>query len=107
MAKDKDYQDRIDLATRKIESAGGIVVASFIQRRGVSRSRYPGGAKLINSPLNSRTLFSSGKVKELEELIAEKEIEILVLLGLISQRQIDVLERLLKVSVYLINKTAD
>ncbi len=82
--------------TSDILSAGGEVVAVFVQRRGVSRSRHPGGAQEMHLPLNSRTAMSKGKVEELAILCRDNSIDVIVYLGSTLPHQIKNLSELTK-----------
>ncbi|MCP4104612.1 MAG: hypothetical protein GY749_03595 [Desulfobacteraceae bacterium] len=42
-AKEKDFQLKIDLVNEKVKTLGGFIIDTIIQRRGVSRSKTPGG----------------------------------------------------------------
>jgi 50S ribosomal subunit-associated GTPase HflX len=84
----------ITRAAAVIVSAGGTVVDAIVQRRGVSRSRHPGGAKQLQMPLSSRTAMSSGKVAELATVCHDHAAEVIVYLGAIKPNQIKNLSQL-------------
>lgn len=86
-AKEKDYTRKLDLAEDRIRELGGCVVSRIVQRRGVSRSKTPGGSTRLGLPLNARTLFSSGKVEELVELVESSDTDIVVFYNSLNENQ--------------------
>jgi 50S ribosomal subunit-associated GTPase HflX len=60
-AKQKDYATLMDSGADALSVVGVRVVDRFVQRRGVSH----GGVKKMTVPYSSRTLVSSGKVREI------------------------------------------
>ena len=83
----EDAMLRVAQAEAGVARAGGIVVGSMVQRRGVSRSPRPGGAKRLGAPLSARTVLGSGKVAELAQACREARAEVIVFIGTISEGQ--------------------
>lgn len=88
-AKDRDVDARLDELTRVLASRRAEVVARVVQRRGVSRARGPGGVQKMDAPLTAATLFGSGKVRELSELVASTSATMLIVTNplKLAQRQ--------------------
>ncbi len=68
-------------------SRGDQVVARVIQRRGVSRSKNPGGSKLMDQPITQRTLFGPGKTQELAAMAKSTEASDLLIFNSITASQ--------------------
>jgi 50S ribosomal subunit-associated GTPase HflX len=64
-ARDRDAAAAIATLTARVERAGATVVATVVQRRGVSRAHRAGGAQRMDQPLSAQTVFSRGKADEL------------------------------------------
>jgi len=88
-----------DAMTRELERAGAVVVGRMLQRRGVSRSRRPGGAAKMDQPMG-RGLFSDGKVIELAALVRASEAALLVVHNAITSGQRRVLAAATGCDVY-------
>ncbi|WP_319943778.1 HflX-like GTP-binding protein [Nocardia aurantia] len=76
---------------------GGRVVASFVQRRGVSggkKGSAPGGVAAMSEPYSSRTLMSAGKVHEIAEACARTNAAAVVFSNELTDRQRTVLTRI-------------
>lgn len=84
----------MEQARQQVVAAGGCVVATILQRRGVSRSKRPGGSKVMNQPLDAATVMSRGKVAELVQACKESSADVVVFVVSITQRQRDVLSDL-------------
>ena len=78
----------------QIRGLEGQIVGELIQRRGVSRSKKPGGSNKLELPLNSRTYISSGKAKELKELAEELKSDLIIFINILTDAQRDNLEKL-------------
>jgi GTP-binding protein HflX len=74
-------------AIRAAETRGIVVIDTLIQRRGISRSKKPGGAKRIRSAMNAATYIGTGKVKELAKLVSQTQAESVVFCNRLSQTQ--------------------
>jgi len=68
-AKGDEAAPLIEAAAEAVETAGAAVAATLLQRRGVSRSRTPGGSQKLHLPMNAATFIGRGKVAELAELV--------------------------------------
>lgn len=84
---------------KDIHELGGFIVGEHIQRRGVSRSRRPGGSKDLEKPLNNRTSISTGKVKELKELAKQLDCNLIIFINKLTQFQQKNLENQVEVAV--------
>lgn len=73
---------------------GAEIVGQFFQRRGVSRSKMPGGSKKLNLPLDSSTYMSKGKAHELKELCHNTKADCVIFINNLNYNQIEVLEEL-------------
>jgi GTP-binding GTPase N-terminal len=76
----------------KLVSKGGIIVGRVLQRRGVSKSKRPGGARRLKAPLNAATYFGTGKVREIAELRRATSAELVVVCASLSPSQLSKLE---------------
>lgn len=85
--KVESIEKNISEATEIIEKNGSKVVGSIIQRRGVSRSKKPGGSKKMDAPMNAATFIGQGKADELKELVNTQGAEVIVFLNKISGTQ--------------------
>ena len=74
-AKGDEAAPLIAAATQALEAAGAVVAATLLQRRGVSRSRAPGGSRNFHLPVNAATFIGRGKVAELAEMVRLTEAE--------------------------------
>lgn len=83
----------------EIHQSGGLIVGEHIQRRGVSRSRKPGGSKDLDKPLNFRTCISSGKADELKELAKQLDCHLILFINTLTEYQQKNLEKLTEVEV--------
>lgn len=72
-----------------LKDQGAETIELFIQRRGVSRSKKPGGLKKLHLPLNPATYITKGKAKELKELCLKTECDIVVFINKLSKSQIE------------------
>jgi len=86
-AKGDENAPLIAAAVGDIEAAGGVVVATLIQRRGVSRARKPGGARAYRNAMNAATFIGVGKAQELAKLVSEVEADVIVFCNLLSKTQ--------------------
>jgi|GEM_PF-2074502 len=73
---------------------GGEIVGQLFQRRGVSRSKMPGGSKKINLPLDSSTYISKGKALELKELCYNTKADCVIFINNLNYNQIELLGEL-------------
>jgi hypothetical protein len=72
---------------KSVEQAGGVIVGTLIQRRGVSRTRKPGGVACLNSPMHARTWIGKGKVIELAELSRTTHTNVIIFCNILSDSQ--------------------
>ena len=79
----------------KIVAKGGVVVGQVLQRRGVSRSKQPGGARRTNAPMNPATYFGKGKAQEMAGLRQATDAEVVVVCAKLSPSQLANLERII------------
>jgi 50S ribosomal subunit-associated GTPase HflX len=86
-AKATDTDERIALLTASLAPRGVVVVASLVQRRGVSRAKSPGGAKRLDAPMSSATFIGPGKADELARLAREHEATLVFVLNDLSLAQ--------------------
>jgi 50S ribosomal subunit-associated GTPase HflX len=70
-----------------IVGRGDEVVGRLLQRRGVSRSKTPGGSNRMDMPLTQRTLFGPGKTQELAALAKSAEASHLLIYNSITGGQ--------------------
>ncbi len=87
----------------EIEQFHGIIVREHVQRRGVSRSRKPGGSKDLDKPLNARICISSGKAEELKELVQQLNCDLIVFVSELTKSQQRNLEELTETEVRVCN----
>jgi len=85
--KEDGIDTKINDVTALVEEKGALVVGRLIQRRGVSRSKKPGGSKNMNMPMSAATFIGQGKAKELEALVISENAEIVVFLNILSGTQ--------------------
>jgi 50S ribosomal subunit-associated GTPase HflX len=83
-AKSKDVERRLAAREAALAPQGVEVVGTLVQRRGVSR----GGVKSMDAPMSSATFFGSGKARELESLVRERQAEIVYVLNRLSGAQL-------------------
>lgn len=86
-AKATDTQQRIAVLAAALATRGVTVVASVIQRRGISRASSPGGAKRLDSPMSAATFIGPGKVDELVRVVHEHEATLVYFLNHLSLSQ--------------------
>jgi hypothetical protein len=99
-ARRKNPESVLDTVVVELEREGARVVGRMLQRRGVSRSRFPGGAAKMDKPLTQRGLFSSGKLKELASMTKSSGAELLIIHNAITNGQRNVLADLTSCRVY-------
>jgi hypothetical protein len=89
-----DLPNFLILAATTIGNAGHGLMGSVIQRRGVSRSRAPGGASAARSatPLDAATYLGAGKVRELARLCRAENPDVVMFLNPLSGSQLRRLE---------------
>jgi hypothetical protein len=74
----------------EVERLGGCVVEQFVQRRGVSgnkKGHAPGGRANMDRPYSSRTLMSTGKVREIAAVRVETGAKAVVFANELTARQ--------------------
>jgi 50S ribosomal subunit-associated GTPase HflX len=98
-AKATDTDERIAILTAALAARGIVVVASLVQRRGVSRARSPGGSKRLDTPMSSATFIGPGKADELARLVREHEANLVLVLNSLSLAQSERLASLTGCSV--------
>jgi 50S ribosomal subunit-associated GTPase HflX len=86
-ARQKDFAVRMDAASVELTTRGARVVGRVVQRRGVSN----GGARKMTLPYSSRTLMSSGKVREVAALCERSGADAVVFLNALTEHQRQVL----------------
>lgn len=79
----------------RLEAQGAKIVAQVIQRRGVSRSKRPGGAGRMNVPMDPATYLGKGKVEEIAERRRTTGAELVVVCAKLSPSQLANLERII------------
>lgn len=92
-AKVNDPEIALSGYADKLASKGGIVVGRVLQRRGVSKSKRPGGARRLEAPLNAATYFGTGKVREIAELRRATGADLVVVCASLSPSQLSNLEQ--------------
>ncbi|WP_397363866.1 hypothetical protein [Olleya sp. R77988] len=83
----------------QIINQGGKIIGELVQRRGVSRSKKPGGSKMLDLPLSSRTYISKGKIEELKKLSNNLNPDIIVFINNLTESQIQNIENLIEIKV--------
>ncbi|MFB7241699.1 hypothetical protein ACFCYX_04395 [Streptomyces populi] len=86
-AKEKDFAALMDAAALRLTACGARVVGRIVQRRGVS----DGGARKMALPYSSRTLLSSGKVREVAQSCERADADLVVFVASLTERQQHVL----------------
>jgi hypothetical protein len=81
----------MDAAALRLTARGARVVGRIVQRRGVS----DGGARKMALPYSSRTLLSSGKVREVAESCERADADLVVFVASLTERQQHVLTGML------------
>lgn len=69
------------------QQMGAKITGKLIQRRGISRSKKPGGAKKLDKPLSSTTYISKGKANELKTLCEQTNTQIVIFINKLSEAQ--------------------
>jgi 50S ribosomal subunit-associated GTPase HflX len=85
-AKD-DVAHHVAQAAALIHAAGATVVATVIQRRGVSRAPRPGGARALDRPLSADTFVGAGKAAEIAHACVTHAADLVVFLNELSAAQ--------------------
>lgn len=80
LAPDVDAEIELAALAEEVARAGGLVVGSVVQRRGVSRSPRPGGAVAARAaiPMSSKTYLGAGKADELQRTCASTGADVIV-----------------------------
>ncbi|MFF5208722.1 hypothetical protein [Streptosporangium sp. NPDC000396] len=86
-AKQKEYAALMDEFADAVTALGARVVGRFVQRRGVS----DGGVRAMDRPYSSRTLVSTGKVREIALAREDTNAGAVVFLNPLTDHQRDVL----------------
>jgi 50S ribosomal subunit-associated GTPase HflX len=86
-ARDPDPAARIAALTAHLERAGATVVATVVQRRGVSRSHRAGGARRMEQPLSAQTVLGHGKAAELALACRQHGVSVVVFLNTLTRGQ--------------------
>src|SRR5262245_52192393 len=75
-----DAEGEMGKLASRVRELGATVVGTLIQRRGVSRTGRPGGARAAHlaRPLQHSTYIGPGKVRELQSLCAGSGADIVV-----------------------------
>jgi 50S ribosomal subunit-associated GTPase HflX len=82
-ARRKDFAALMDAAADELAAHGGQIVGRVVQRRGVSK----GGVRRMESPYSSRTVLSSGKVREAADLCERTAADAVVFLTPLTAHQ--------------------
>ncbi|MFD3664510.1 hypothetical protein ACFWVF_28605 [Streptomyces sp. NPDC058659] len=82
-AKVKNHVALMDAADAELTARGARVVGRIEQRRGVSS----GGVRKMTLPYSSRTLLSSGKIREVAEACAEADADVVVFVATLTDHQ--------------------
>ncbi|MEV0313657.1 hypothetical protein [Nonomuraea fuscirosea] len=93
----------MDALAGEVAALGGRVVGCFVQRRGISggkKGRAPGGRDNMDRPYSSRTLMSTGKVREIAQERAGADALAVVFFNPLTGRQRNVLSQLLGCPVF-------
>lgn len=90
-AKEKKHVALMDAADAELTACGARVVGRIVQRRGVSS----GGVRKMPLPYSSRTLLSSGKIREVAETCEESDADVVVFVAALTEHQQRVLTGLL------------
>lgn len=94
-SKTRESENSLPELENHIKNNGGEIVGQLIQRRGVSRSKMPGGSKKLNQPLDPSTYISKGKANELKELCNKTKPDIVFFINKLSNSQIERLGQLI------------
>ncbi|MBK8257857.1 MAG: hypothetical protein IPK82_34965 [Polyangiaceae bacterium] len=91
-----DAVHEMDQFALHLRQLGATVVGRLVQRRGVSRSNRPGGARAarLQRPLQLSTFLGSGKVRELKELCEATHAELIVVMNRLTPTQRRTLEEI-------------
>lgn len=98
-AKGNEAAPLIEAAAQALEAAGAVVAATLLQRRGVSRSRAPGGSRKSHLPMNAATFIGRGKVAELAELVRLTQADVVLFCNPLTPTQEANLEQAVGVPV--------
>ncbi|WNG41662.1 hypothetical protein F0U61_54270 [Archangium violaceum] len=98
-AKAPDPTAQLEHLAGRVRAGQGTVVGQVLQRRGVSRSRRPGGAQRMEYPLSEKTLLGSGKVEELAALCRTTGADLVLFWNPLTAPQRETLEALTGVDV--------
>ncbi|WP_037643758.1 hypothetical protein [Streptomyces exfoliatus] len=90
-AKEKHHVALMDAADTELMARGARIVGRIVQRRGVSA----GGVGKMALPYSSRTLLSSGKVRELTEVREATDADLVVFVAALTKHQQRVLTEVL------------
>ena len=82
-ARHADPEGTLSQMEIAVKELGAICVGRVLQRRGVSRSKSPGGASKMDQPL-TRSLFGKGKVRELAAQASSSQADILVVFNTLT-----------------------
>ncbi len=86
--KDGEIDTQLDALASLVERSGGAVVGRLYQRRGVSRSKKPGGSKALNTPMDAAFYIGKGKAVELKELVTSNNADTVIFINKLSGTQI-------------------
>jgi len=93
-AKDETAESRVLELKRLLGEGGATVLATVVQRRGVSRASKPGGARLVDAPMSPATYIGPGKALELARVVAAHSADTVVFLNRLTSTQLARLEEL-------------
>ncbi|RAY13844.1 hypothetical protein DPM19_18860 [Actinomadura craniellae] len=88
----------MDALAAEVSARGGRVAGRFVQRRGISGGKKggaPGGKANMDRPYSSRTLMSTGKVREMAEARMRTHARVIVFFNELTDRQRAVLPEII------------
>jgi hypothetical protein len=97
-----DAASEIDTLVSHLHQLGATVVATLVQRRGVSRTGRPGGARAAHlaRPLRHSTYIGAGKTHQLQRLCTDVDADIVVFFNPLGSSQRSTLEKLTGLPVF-------
>ncbi len=102
-ARQKDHLECMGVLAAQVAALGGRVAGCFVQRRGISggkKGSAPGGKGNMSRPYSSRTLMSTGKIREIAQERASADAVAVVFFNPLTGRQRKALTELLECPVF-------
>ncbi|GAA0966637.1 hypothetical protein [Actinocorallia libanotica] len=102
-AKQKEHLECMGALAAEVAVLGGRVAGCFVQRRGISggkKGNAPGGKGNMSRPYSSRTLMSTGKIREIVQERTSADAVAVVFFNPLTDRQRKVLAELLGCPVF-------